>query len=646
MRFSWQLTNSFLKMPHKNFQKILNKLILSGIEVDKIENMTNDKILDLNITTNRKEINSAFSLARELSILTNNKIQIKRVKFNLDTRSMNKLHLNYVRIQIIDDELNQSTPQWILEHLKIKGETICNNLENIQKYIYSKWGTTFKIIKMNEIDQSVFSNNIDGSKITIKQIIQKQKTLKTSRPIKILVFSTEQKLRKSSDIDYDVNEFYENYYSDSINIIKDSLRCTVGKYYEYYKNFIPENNTISIGKNTLNNLLGSSEKTKIKFLENQKIREILKNLKFLPKYIKEKKIFIINTPKYRKHDIKHKIDIVEEIGKIHEFQNFYNKYKYKKLTGKKSEKFVKINKIRRVLRNIGLNEVINSSLANNSLDINKSIKIHNPINEEQKHLRNNIIDSLISNYIHHKKYTDENLLIFEIGKTFQKKNLEHKYIEAKSLGALIYAPKYHRKDWREKPNLMSIFHAKGILELFLEQINADIYLDKLDKKNDSISNILKKNNIIGIYNKKNHKLIGILGEINNELIKLNRNNNEKVYIFEIKLDKLISTTKIKNHLNYSKKLYSEYPSITRDISIPMSRYQNIDTIKNKIVCMNKEIIESIEIFNEYKTIESHEDSQRSRFVGIRIKYRSLYKTLNTEDIRNIDNQLSYIMNSI
>lgn len=633
-------------MHDKNFQKILNKLILSGIEVDKIENITNEKILDLSITTNRKEINSAFSLARELSIVTNNKIQIQKVKFNLDTKKINYLHLNYVRIQIIYSELNQTTPQWILEHLKIKGETTSSNLNNIQKYIYSKWGITFKIITINEINQSVFSDNIGDSKIIIKQIIQEHKTLKTNKQINILVFNTEQKLRKSNCIDYDVNEFYENYYSDSINIIKDSLRCTVGKYYECYKNCIPKNNTISIEKQNLNNLLGSSERGKKKFLENQKIIEILEKLQFLPKYIQRKKTFIINTPKYRKHDIKNKVDIVEEIGKIHEFGNFYNKYQYKKVTGKKSEKFLTINNIRRILRNLGLNEVMNCSLTNNSLDINRNIEIHNPINEEQKHLRNNIICNLIKNYIHHKKYTDDNLLIFEIGKTFQNKNLEHRYVEATSLGALIYAPKYNRKDWKEKPTIMSIFHAKGILELFLEQINADTYLDEIDKRNNFISNILETSNIIGIYDKKNHKLIGILGEINNEIIKLNRNKNEKVYIFEISLDKLINTTNIKNHLNYNKKVYSEYPSITRDISIPISKYQHIDKIKNKIGCMNKDIIESIEIFNEYKTIKSHDDSQSKRFVGIRIKYRSLYKTLGTEDIKNIDNQLSYIINKM
>nr|YP_009394852.1 Phenylalanine-tRNA ligase beta subunit [Polysiphonia elongata]ARW63414.1 Phenylalanine-tRNA ligase beta subunit [Polysiphonia elongata] len=649
MKFSWQLTNSFLELPNTNFQKVLNKLILSGIEIDRIDETLNDKILDLSITTNRKEINSALSLAREISIITNNEIKINPIVFHIDTEQVNTNYenLDYVRIQIIHENLNQKTPKWILEYLKIYGEDYKNNLKNIQQYIYLKWGITFKIVNTNTLNKFILENNDKMHSRLNKEVIEKNRTKKQNRKIKLLIFTTKQKIKKQNKKNYDVDEFYENYYTDSINIIKESMRCTIGKHYEAYKKFTPKYNQILVEQQTLNKWLGNTQKKTNKFLEVKETKTILEKLKFFPKYIKNRKIFAVDTPEYRKHDIKNKIDVIEEIGRIYEFQNFYNKYQYIKKTGKKSNRFMKVIEIRNMLRSLGLNEVINSSLTNNSLKNNKIITIHNPINEEHKNLRSNIISGLINNYIHNLKYTERNLLIFEIGKTFQKDEQKNKCIEEKSLGGLIYNPNYHKSNWEKKPTSISIFHIKGILELFLEKINAKVYFDELKKNkiNNSMHHILKKNKIIGIYSQNSQEIIGILGELNDQLIKTYQSTNEKIFLFEIQLDKLINTTYIKKHLNYNKKAYSEYPSITRDISISIKKYEQAEEIKNKIKSINEEIIETIEIFNEYKSIKP-QNNQRKRFIGIRIKYRSLYKTLNAKDIKKIDEELNNIIKNI
>lgn len=644
MKFSWQLTNSFLEIPDRNFQTVLKELILCGIEIDKIHEIQEDTILDLSITTNRKEINSSLSLAREIAILTNIPIKIKPIKFKNNAKNLkiDYLNLDYIRIQVIYEKLNLRTPEWISKYLKVYGEDNIHYLTSIQKYIDLKWGITFKIISTDTLDQFIIENNIQEH--LIKKITHINKHDKKLKKIKILIFSTTQKLGINTYNNYDINEFYENYYIDSINIIKESMKCTIGKYYETYKISKRKNQQIIIEKYTLNHWLGSTQKNNKKFLETQTIKNILENLKFHPQYIKNKKSFTITTPKYRQHDIKNKIDIIEEIGRIYKFQNFHNKYQYQKTQGNKSKYFIKINEIRNTLRNLGFNEVINCSLINNLSRTKKIIEINNPLNEEQKELRGNIIKNLLKNYIHNLKYTNDNLLIFEIGKIFEKENLNNKYKEEQYLGGLIYSPRYSRNNWAEKPNAINIFHIKGILELFLEKINAGAYLKEIKKYNihNSMTDMLKKHNIIGIYNKTNNKIIGILGEINHQIIKLNQNRNNKIYVFEIKLDNLIQTTQIKKHLSYNKQLYSEYPSIIRDISIPMEKSKQVGNIKKQIQKVNQDIIEKIEIFNEYKNIKE-ENNKYKRFVGIRVKYRSLHKTFNKKDIKKIDDELNNII---
>nr|YP_009395475.1 Phenylalanine-tRNA ligase beta subunit [Polysiphonia infestans]ARW64455.1 Phenylalanine-tRNA ligase beta subunit [Polysiphonia infestans] len=645
MKFSWQLTNSFLKIPERCFKKTLKQLILSGIEIDNIDNITNDKVLDLSITANRKEINSALSLAREISIITNQKIKIKNVPFYNRKQNTGIKNFTYIRIHTIDKSRENKTPEWILKNLKIHDICKRNGLENVQKYISVKWGATFKIIRLDNVKKLVKEDNLDYESNLIQIIKKEHCAINNNNNIDLIIFTTKKVLENYDS--YDTSEFYENYYIDSINIIKDSIKCTIGRYYEAYSEFIPENNKIVLERKILNNWLGSNHKTKNKFLRIQQIEDILKKLKFSPKYIKNKKFFTVNIPTYRKHDVKNKIDIIEEVGKIHEFKNFHNKYKYVNKQGKKSRRLVKVNKIRQILRALGLNEVINCSLTNNLLENKQKIRIHNPINEEQTNLRNSIITNLINNYIHHIKYGNENLLIFEIGKTFQKDSEKNKYKEQRCLGGLINAPEYNRNNWVEKPTSINIFQVKGMVELLLEKINAKINFEEIvyDKIENSKSYVIKKNSTICIRDEKTKEIIGMIGEVNNQLISLNQNKNGKVYVFEIELDKLIHAKNMEKHLNYNKKSYSDYPSVVRDISISLNNYECVERLRKKIKAIDEKLIESVKIFNEYKKI-STQTNQVNRVVGIRITYRSFNKTLNTKDIKNIDKNLNKTLGNI
>nr|QCI07551.1 Phenylalanine-tRNA ligase beta subunit [Malaconema sp.] len=59
MKFSWKTLNYFINLESIKFEKIIEHLTLAGFEVDNIEDSTEikDKIINLNITANRKEIN-------------------------------------------------------------------------------------------------------------------------------------------------------------------------------------------------------------------------------------------------------------------------------------------------------------------------------------------------------------------------------------------------------------------------------------------------------------------------------------------------------------------------------------------------------------------------------------------------------------
>nr|YP_009400014.1 Phenylalanine-tRNA ligase beta subunit [Tolypiocladia glomerulata]ARW69833.1 Phenylalanine-tRNA ligase beta subunit [Tolypiocladia glomerulata] len=641
MKFSWELVKHFIQITKEDFTNIKNKLILFGIEIESISNIKEDKILDLSITTNRKEINSALSLAREISIISNKVIRIKKIEFNYKKNIKKKIDncsnykIEYFRSHKINIENYKKTPKWVKYQLEVRELNTNNVLRNIQKYIELKWGETFQIIYISTQEKNKSFT------------LQYNKYNTYSRQKALIVFKRLDHIEKRHISNEDSNEFYENYYIDSLSILKTISKETLGKAYENFKKVPNRNQEVILPNEMINKYLGQTNKKGIKFLETEKSLYILKRLKLYPKYSKKKKEFLLNIPNYRKHDLCRPIDIIEEIGKIYEFRNFYGDYRKNIKKGCKSYNFIKIRKIKQSLINLGFNEVVNCSLTRKAEKKEKSIKLYNPINEDQSFLRNNIHKNLIKNYKYNAKYSNNNILTFEIGKVFKDKNKNYLRAEERSLGILLSCNEYKRYSWQEKTNKLDLLDAKGFLEIFLERLNANTALKQIgnDQPKFDTKSLIKNNNIIGIYNKENNEIIGKLGEVKQQYIKDIQSKETKIYIVEMSLKKLIKTIRNKKHLEYRQRLYSDYPVIQRDISIRLNRNIYIKNIIEAIRSIQEECITDIQIFNEYIKINKR-TLEKERFIGIRITYRSSKKTLYAQEIEIVEEKINNVISSL
>nr|YP_010618783.1 Phenylalanine-tRNA ligase beta subunit [Rhodomelopsis africana]WAX02796.1 Phenylalanine-tRNA ligase beta subunit [Rhodomelopsis africana] len=652
MKFSLQLINNFINLSQIQFNEFKENLTLSGLEIDHIEKIEKykDKIIDLNITANREEISSSLSLAREASTIFNVPIKIRPIKVNYKNsieHNTNKLantkhtHIAYIRIVTLDKMFTKQTPNWILDQLKINRIEESKTLNNIQEYIKIKWGQTFYIFNNEEMNQNKniikYSNSI---KLFNPESIKKI-TKNINSKSKLLIFTTINKQENTIVLNNEYNEFYENAFIDSIKLINTFIGAKIGKYNEAHQKIVIEDSIIKIRKKNINKLLGYIKGKKIKFIKTHKIQNILQQLKLSPKYCKKDKLFEIVVPNYRTKDLKREIDIIEEIGRIYQFKHFFNNIQSDKLQGYKSKNFTQVKHIKNTLNQLGLHEVINCCITNNIQSHLNNPQIQNPITCEQQDLRTNILENLINNYEHNIKNLKNNIEIFEIGKVFEINNKSKKlYTEKRHLSGLIKNKNYTRNNWSNQSSNITLFHFKNIIETFLETINSKTILQEILTNNETNINtaeyLFKKNKKIGIYNPKNKTTIGIIGELNNKVIKKFSDRDETIYIFEINLSQLIETTKSKNHLEYISQKYSNYPSVTRDISIKMQKYVHIEKITQTIINRNNKFIESLEVLNEYKNnLKSH----AIRYISLRITYRSKTKTLNSKDIKNIDTNL-------
>nr|WGH12909.1 Phenylalanine-tRNA ligase beta subunit [Echinothamnion sp.] len=664
MKFSWQLINNFTNLNNINFNEFKEKLALSGLEIDKIENIEKykDKIIELSITTNREEIFSSLSLAIEISTIFNTPIKTIPIRLNYknsitynNTASTNlqHTHIAYIRIVTLEKILNKITPKWLLNNLEIDQIDKYNILNNIKEYIKKKWGQTFYVTthKMIQEQQNIIKNpelakifHPKQIKLIINNINRKDRS--DNNDSRLLIFTTITKINNTNFLQYEPNEFYENMFIDSIKLITTMIGGTVQKHNHAYQTILIQNHTLRLRKDSINKSLGYIEHKKLKFLNRNKINNILIQLKLYPKYYKTDKSFEIIVPYYRKHDLKREIDIIEEIGRIYEFRYFFNKINTYNPKGWKSKTYRKVQQIRNVLRQLGLHEVINCCINKSMYKNNINAQIYNPITNTQKELRRNMLENLINNYEHNIKHSKNSIEIFEIGKIFEIYNKKKKiYIEKRHIGGLIYNKQYTRSNWNNNNQEITLSHFKNIIEILLENINSNAILKENLNNNETETcnypkHLFKINKKINIYNPNSNKIIGILGELNKKFITQSSDKNEKIYMFEIDLNKLIETTKSANHLRYITNKYSHYPSVTRDISLKLKKYVKISQIKQTILDGSNKLIESIDIFNEYL------DSNKIRYVGIRITYRSHSRTLNYQDIKyidtNLDNKLKHL----
>nr|QCI07302.1 Phenylalanine-tRNA ligase beta subunit [Leiomenia cribrosa] len=678
---------------------------MAGFEIETIidQPQIQDKTIDINITANRSDSTCIVGLAREISsilnckLLNNNIYQEKYLNQNICTPIYNLPKNNIISDSIIDIRYNtinnlkqKTSPLWLKKRLQgcgIKPQNIVNDLVN---YINIKWGQNIEAFDLDKIAKNTLqdkkSNQLEFEELNTKEKILELLGFHNSyllSNVSILKYNNQALSILGIESNYNfycdtttssiiiINKIYKpayihniisknnvkteistkhlkgiirtdflNAYEEIINLFvnlnPESILGPITQYSE--KPYIKEK-TINIHENEIYNILG-----KTKSINQEEIINILTSLNFKPQY--KNCIFSLRIPEYRDRDINRPIDIIEEISRIHGFQKFVDKIPKNNKQGKISNTIILIKKIRYILKNIGLHEVINYSLEKpykyQLFNYNKNILLYNPLLEEQSQLRDSLIPNIINVIKYNKKNQNLAFECFEIGKIFNRNNNEQI-----NMVLTIGNPSYSRSIWSEKNKSMNWFQAKGILEDFFEKLQVNIEWHKLENTqnkfiyNQDLKKISHPHRKAILLNSINQKKIGIFFQLNTKL-KHELNIDYELYVCEINIYNLIQSIVYKNHLDFNFINYSNYPSVKRDISLALTKDESAYEIKKYILSKKNPLIESVEIFNEYiKTNISQ--IKNNRLTGFRITYRSNTRTLNDQDIKNIDLEINNLL---
>lgn len=649
-------------------EELAKGLTMSGSEVGEVVISGTDRIMDLEITSNRPDCLNIIGLAREASAVFNKDLLLPEMKI---PKSFIEKGGPEVKCEIKNKKLCPLYTARIISNVKVKEVN-----EKIKKYLLSLGlrpvnnavdVTNFSLMELGQPLHAFDLDKIRGGKIIVREALEGEKiitideierTLKAGmlviadceRPIAIAgvmggkdtevtkatknillesayfdpvsVRQTARSLGLSSDSSYRFERGVDKGMIKSASnrasvLIKEETGGKIGS--------LIEAGSLSAGKIEIKFNIEKAERILGTSLKKEKVLQVFKRLGM---EIKKEKDGIIRlaVPSFRE-DLKKEIDLVEEVARIVGYDkvpalvtSFVPQVERKEHSRKVIEKLYES------LPAAGLNEIMTYSLINESAaerfsGITKDpVSLKNPLSEDQKMLTPQLLDGMLKAISWNINRKNKDLGLFEIGKIYSRPE-GSKFIEIPALCMSLTGSL--RKNWQEGASPATLYDLKGTLEAVLERLK--------------IRPMLHEAPIKGLINASEVKLtskgeaIGFLGEVNKKILK-DYDIEQAVYICQIKLDKVMEKAILQNHYH----AIARFPSSSRDISILCDQSLAAGEIHKVISETGEEIIRAIELVDVY---QGEQVPSGKKSLSYSISYGIDTRTLKDEEIESVHSKI-------
>ena len=577
---------------------VLDKKHKPGTKVFEIFDNYSDSIFNIGLTPNRSDAMSHHGVARDLRAA----LMHKGLKTELLTPSVSNFHINSrtkkINIKISNQSLCQrfsgvcienikveSSPKWLQNKLKSIGLSPVNNVVDITNYILHEVGQPLHAydlekIKSNTIEvktlkeDTVFTT-LDGLERKLNEtdlmVCDKNKPMciagvyggdyhGVSNETKSIFLESAyfnpvsiRKTAKAHSINSDASFRFER--GVNIELVEYALKRAAilicefcgGKICsdlidEYPKK--TESKSILLNFEKTNKLIGQE-------IPTEEIKSILTSLDFKINNITETGVGI-TVPSYR-YDVTRECDVVEEILRIYGFNEIKlsNKLSISLNTIDQNKHFKTESIISSYLNSLGFNEIMNNSLTNNELDIEKrkSVKIINSISSDVSQLRTSLLESSLKTLKYNLNRKNSNTNFYEFGKIYENTLENNK--ESRRLG-ILFSGNIIEKTWNSDVVKAEFYTLKNIVLNIFKRLSINV--------SEKTMNFEGLENVLGMF--KNDKRIAILGEITKEYKSI-IGINQDVYYASIDIDLLLNnlTSELHKYINISK-----FPSVNRELN--------------------------------------------------------------------------------
>lgn len=677
--------------------KLVERLTLGGFEVEEIlELEVNNKkeiVLDISATANRSDSLSIQGISLEIASLLDkpiNKLVYSQEIFNWEQviyQQVKPILSNLgcsiflaIEVQNID---NFTVSSWIQEKLLSVGVNLTNNLSDFQTYLLLETGYPFAFYdlekiqaktgslklnfsiekartnqeflasntleyKLNDSNLLVKANNfpisiagiiehenyvcskttnsllIEGSIFNAAKIRQQSRTLglRTDRSARY---------EKSLKQTYLIKSVYR--LISLLRIKNPHIRCKICSFLQEKEQPLKR---IKLHYQTIKEILGPINQITAgtSFIPIEKVGEYLTRLNFEFSYEHLPSIWNVQIPQLRSDDLTQEIDLIEEIGRLHGFNNFVTTLPKITKIGTEDVSYKTRKQITSCLLNLGLNELIHYSLVGEDQPINKTNEINliNPLLSDYKNLRTSLLPILIKTVAENLKQSNRIIEGFEYGHVFSG-NIPKNIKEIENVAGIFGGIK-EKLSWSESSKTVTWFEAKGKLEQLFQQLNVHVYW-RLEPPTlpKSIYHPYRTAQLYLL----NGESVGNFGQIH-PVSATKSGLPLETYLFEFNL-KNIQDNIQQNKLTIFQD-YSSYPRIIKDLSFIIEK--NITFIElQKILCLNgTQFLSEIHLLDEYRGSSIPAGCTSLCF---QLVFQSNEKTLENKEIELIIENLQSIL---
>jgi len=336
--------------------------------------------------------------------------------------------------------------------------------------------------------------------------------------------------------------------------------------------------------------------------------------------------FIVTPPSYR-FDIEIEEDLIEEIVRLHGYENIPANAPRAQLSMlPQSEDARALSRIRQILADRGFQEVVNYAFVDEAwerdLAANTSlIRLANPIASQMSVMRSTLIGGLIANVVTNLKRKQNRVRVFETGRCFSRDAQGGPvagFHQPWKLAGLAYGSAFPEQ-WGSAARNVDFFDIKGDVELLLAPVVA-----RFEKIVHPALHPGRSARVI-----VDGKSIGVIGELHPQWLQKYDLPLAPV-VFELDLDP-VKLAKLPSFVEVSRQ-----PSATRDLAIVVDQKLELQQVIDGMIANRPSIVKDISLFDVYtgKGIAAGEKS-----LAFRIVMQDTQRTLQEAEVDNAVQEL-------
>ncbi|XID93240.1 phenylalanine--tRNA ligase subunit beta [Paenibacillaceae bacterium WGS1546] len=380
--------------------------------------------------------------------------------------------------------------------------------------------------------------------------------------------------------------------------------------------------TIELSISRVNGILG----TQLSALE---IKTILSRLQFEVE-TREDGVWTVTVPT-RRGDISRDVDLVEEIARLHGYDEIpTTPIEGPTTPGSLTKPQALRRELRAILTGAGLHEAISYSVTSPArtgifAELSagaKPIALAMPMSEERSVLRTTLIPSLLEAAAYNRSRKNNDVALFEIGSVYHTDEAKLTRLpQEKPRIAMLLAGNRHAAAWNRAAAPVDFFDAKGILEKAFERLGLTERIRYEAARPAGFHP--GRTAAIVLRAERGDETIGYVGQAHPDVQR--DFDLPDAYVAELELAPIYEYAN--RRIEY--RALPRYPAIERDIAVVVDRGVPGGALTETIAASAGELLESVRVFDVYAGERIGSDKKS---VALALVYRHGERTLTDEEV--------------